>query len=126
MVRAVLDHLETQLRDSIFAPLRSPGPARRRVEAMVKTVDEYYRGGREACVLGNLVLGTSRTRFRRQLQAIFDQWIDAIAVALVDGGVAASLARERAEDAVVRIQGALILAGAMNDAKYFGRWPVSY
>src|SRR5678816_4321414 len=102
--------------------IRDRGPVRGRLEQMVETLDEFYRGGREACVLGNLVLGTSRTRFRRQLSSIFDEWIDAIAVALVDGGVAASLARERAEDAVVRIQGALILAGAMNDATYFGRW----
>lgn len=121
MVRAVLDHLETQLRDSVFTPLRTPGPARRRVEAMVRTIDEYYRGGREACVLGNLVLGTSRTRFRRQLQAIFDEWIDALAGALVDAGLSRSLARARAEDAVIRIEGALVLAGAMGDVSLFAR-----
>jgi AcrR family transcriptional regulator len=121
MVRAVLDHLEDQLRDTLFEPLRAPGPVLGRLERMVETLDEFYRGGRESCVFGNLVLGTSRTRFRRQLASIFEQWIDAIAAALVDGGVSASLARVRAEDAVLRIQGALILAGAMNDVTYFGR-----
>ena len=93
MVRAVLDHLETQLRDSIFTPLRGPGPARRRVEAMVKTIDEYYRGGRESCLIGNLVLGTSRTRFRPQLKAIVDEWIEALTGALVDGGLTRAIAR---------------------------------
>jgi AcrR family transcriptional regulator len=122
MVRTVLDHLERQLQETLFIPLRAPGPVPERLEQMVETLDEFYRGGRESCVLGNLVLGTSRTRFRRQLASIFDQWIDAIAAALVDGGISAPLARERAEDAVVRIQGALILAGAMNDTTYFGRW----
>jgi TetR/AcrR family transcriptional regulator, lmrAB and yxaGH operons repressor len=121
MVRAVLDHLEDQLRETLFVPLRAPGPVRERLAQMVETLDEFYRGGREACVLGNLVLGTSRTRFRRQLASIFEQWIDAIAAALVDGGVSAPLARARAEDAVLRIEGALILAGAMNDVAYFGR-----
>ena len=121
MVRAVLEHLETQLRDSIFTPLRGPGTPRRRVEAMVKTVDEYYRGGREACVLGNLVLGTSRTRFRRLLQAIFDEWIEALAGALVDAGLSRAIARARAEDAVIRIEGALVLAGAMGDISLFAR-----
>jgi len=87
----------------------------------VKTIDEYYRGGRDACVLGNLVLGTSRTRFRRQLQSIFDEWIDALAGALADGGMTRSLARSRAEDAVIRIEGALVLAGAMGDVSLFGR-----
>jgi TetR/AcrR family transcriptional repressor of lmrAB and yxaGH operons len=121
MVRAVLDHLESQLQETLFVPLRTPGPVVARLERMVGTLDEFYRGGREACVLGNLVLGTSRTRFRRQLASIFDQWIEALATALVEGGISAPVARERAEDAVVRIEGALILAGAMNDMTFFGR-----
>jgi hypothetical protein len=72
-------------------------------------------------VLGNLVLGTSRTRFRRQLQAIFDEWIDALSSALIDAGVSRQIARARAEDAVIRIEGALVLAGAMGDVSLFQR-----
>jgi TetR/AcrR family transcriptional regulator, lmrAB and yxaGH operons repressor len=121
MVRAVLEHLESLLQDVLFAPLRSPGPVSDRLDQMIATLDEFYRGGREACVLGNLVLGTSRTRFHRQLAAIFEMWIDALASALVDGGLPPTVARARAEDAVIRIEGALILAGAMNDPEFFGR-----
>jgi TetR/AcrR family transcriptional regulator, lmrAB and yxaGH operons repressor len=121
MVRAVLEHLESQLRDTVFEPLRRPGPPRRRVEDMVATIDAFYRGGREACVLGNLVLGTSRSRFRGKLEAIFDEWIDALAGALTDAGLPKSVARGRAEDAVMRVEGALILSGAKNDASLFGR-----
>lgn len=121
MVRAVLEHLEGVLRERVFTPLRGSGPARRRVEQMVRTLDDFYRGGREACVLGNLVLGTSRTRFRRQLQAIFDEWIEALAVALTDAGLSKPVARARAEDAVIRVEGALVLAGGMDDVSMFGR-----
>lgn len=121
MVRAVLDDVARQLRNTVFEPLREPGPARARVDAMVRTLDAYYRGGREACVLGNLVLGTSRTRFRSQLSALFDEWISALAAALTDGGLSRPVARARAEDAVMRIEGALILARAMDDVALFGR-----
>lgn len=121
MVRAVLEHVEQQLQELLFTPLREPGPARRRLDEMVKTVDAYYRSGREACVLGNLVLGTSRTRFRGQLRAIFDQFIEAVAAVLIDGGFSKAVARARAEDAVMRIEGALVLAGGMDDPTLFGR-----
>jgi AcrR family transcriptional regulator len=121
MVRAALEHLESQLRAVLFTPLRAPGSAKRRVDTMVKTLDTLYQGGHEACVLGNLVLGTSRTRFRNQLRAIFDEWIDALATALVDAGLSRSLARVRAENAVMRVQGALILVGAMDDVSLFTR-----
>ncbi len=121
MVRAVLTHLEQELREKVFDPLRQPGSPRRRVEDMVRTLDAYYRGGQEACVLGNLVLGTSRTRFRAQLRAIFDEWIEALATALRAAGHSRAIARRRAEDAVMRVEGALILAGGMDDVSLFGR-----
>ena len=40
-----------------------------------------------------------------QLSAIFDEWIDALAAALTDGGLSRSVPRARAEDAVMRIEG---------------------
>lgn len=121
MIRAVLEHLETQLRATIFDPLRESTPARRRIERMARSLDAYYRGGREACVLGNLVLGTSRSRFRSRLRAIFEEWIDALATALADVGYSKAAARARAEDAVTRIEGALIVAGGMDDPSVFSR-----
>jgi TetR/AcrR family transcriptional regulator, lmrAB and yxaGH operons repressor len=121
MVRAVLDHLHQTLDDVLFVPLRTPGPARARIEQMVETLDAFYRGGRESCVLGNLVLGTSLERFRKRLAVIFDAWIDALATVLVDGGLTKKVARARAEDAVMQIEGALILAHAMGDNALFAR-----
>lgn len=121
MVRAVLDHLEEHFRRMVFEPLRRHGPPRARLQHMVETLDAYYRGGREACVLGNLVLGTSRTRFRGRLRAIFGEWIAAVAAALEDAGLPEPLARARAEDAVLRIEGALVLAGGVGEVKLFSR-----
>ena len=121
MVRAVLDQLEQGLRTLIFEPLRGPGRPRRRLEQMLDAVDAYYRGGREACVLGNLVLGTSRTRFQARLRSIFDQWTDAVTATLVDAGVSRAEAQALAEDAVVRMEGALIVAGGTRDPAVFAR-----
>ncbi|MEO7996919.1 MAG: TetR/AcrR family transcriptional regulator [Gemmatimonadaceae bacterium] len=121
MVRAVLDHLHETLEAVLFVPLRAPGAVDTRLQDMVDTLDEFYVGGRESCVLGNLVLGTSLHRFRQRLATIFEAWIDAIALALVDGGMTKRVAHSRAEDAVMQIEGALILAHAMGDTALFGR-----
>lgn len=121
MVRAVLEQLGEELEGALYAPLRAPGPASARIAQMLATLDAFYRGGRESCVLGNLVLGTSRPRFRDTLASIFERWIDALTSALVDGGIAREVARARAEDAVVRVEGALVLAGAMHDPAPFER-----
>ena len=121
MVRAVLGRLEEQLTAAIFEPLGGAGTPRRRLEAMVETLDAFYRGGREACVLANLALGNARKRFRKPVRRIFEAWVAAIAGALSDAGLPEAVARARAEGAVLRIEGALVLAAAFEDPAIFGR-----
>lgn len=121
MTRAVLDRLAGQLRVALFDPLRVAGDPKRRISTMVATLGAFYHGGREACLLGGLVVGETRERFHQQLAAIFEEWIEAIAKALRDAGVSRGLARVRAEDAVIRIQGALTLVGALDERAVFMR-----
>lgn len=121
MIRAVLDRLEEQLRETVFHPLTGRGTPRARVDAMIKALDEFYRGGREACVLGTLVLGSARSRFQKRLNGLFEEWVEAIARPLEDAGLPRALARTRAEDAVTRVEGALVLAGAREDGAVFRR-----
>lgn len=121
MTRAVLERLGGQLRAAMFEPLRTAGVPRRRLDAMVAALDAFYRGGREACLLANLVVGETRERFHDELASIFEEWIEAIAAALRDAGLSRSLARARAADAVMRIEGALVLAGAFDDVAPFER-----
>jgi TetR/AcrR family transcriptional repressor of lmrAB and yxaGH operons len=121
MVRAVLDHLAAHLSQQVFGPLRGPGSPKRRIAGMVRSLDAFYRHGRESCVLAQLVLGSTRARFGSALTAVFREWIDAIASVLDDAGLPKAIARQRAEDAVLRIEGALVLAGGLDDASVFAR-----
>lgn len=121
MTLAVLERLAALLDAALFTPLRGPGPARKRIDALIAGVDAFYLGGREACLLGALVVGESRTRFQRELAEIFETFVDSIAAALRDGGVPRAEARTRATDAVIRIEGALILAKGTGQTAPFTR-----
>lgn len=121
MARGVLDRIDAWLADTALAPLRGKGTPRKRLEAMLAALDAFYVGGSERCLLGNLVLGGSRARFQARLQGTFSTWIDALAALAVETGVSRKAARERAEDAVLQIQGALILAGGLDDPAPFRR-----
>ena len=121
MTRAVLGRLGGLLEESLFAPLRGPGAPRQRVDNMLAALDAFYRGGREACLLGGMAGSETRDRFHEELGAIFGAWIDALAAALRDAGLPKGVARARAADAVIRIEGALILAGAMGEVSPFTR-----
>lgn len=121
MLLSVLERLAAQLRASLFEPLRGPGTPRKRIAAMIRTLDTFYVHGTEPCLLAQIVLGSTRGRFRAPLRAMFAEWMDAITCVLVDAGVSKTIARHRAEDAVVRIEGALVLAGGVDDAQVFTR-----
>ena len=121
MMRAVLEWLASKLRAEVFEPLGGAGTPKRRLDRMIRSLDLFYKGGREACLLGNLVVGETRDRFHRPLAAIFEEWIEAVAATLREAGYSRVVARSRAADAVIRIEGALVLAGAFGDATLFER-----
>lgn len=121
MVRAVLDQLASSLDASVFLPLYAPGDPGQRIGAMVRALDAFYRHGEEPCVLAQLVLGSTHARFRAQLRDLFKSWMTAIAAPLLDAGIPRATARARAADAVIRIEGALVLAGGIGDTDVFVR-----
>lgn len=121
MVAAVLDHLETTLEADVFAPLREPGSPAARLKRMNTAIDVFYREGRESCLLAALGVGESAKPFHPRVRKIFRAWIDAIATPLRDSGLPRALAQERAEDALVRIEGAVVLARSLGQPAIFGR-----
>jgi AcrR family transcriptional regulator len=121
MAVAVLERIDTWMNDHALAALRSTGTPKQRLRSMLRVLDEFYVGGRNACVLGNLVVGGSREKFQEFLTSAFRGWIAALGALAVEAGVRASEAQQRAEDAVIRIEGALIVAGGLADPAPFKR-----
>ena len=121
MVNVALDIIEAWIRENVTATLNETLPPKQRLALIMRKVDALYDGGRSACLLGALVASDSSDLFRKRVRAIFDEWIGALARAMVDAGVDRKVARERAEDAVARIEGALILARGRGDTAPFRR-----
>jgi TetR/AcrR family transcriptional regulator, lmrAB and yxaGH operons repressor len=121
MAAEVLAEIDRWFETSIFAPLRNSHDAEPAVAAMIGATDDYFRSGRRVCLVGVIALGASRDTFAVQVSEYFARWQDALANLLRRSGRTAGLARRRAEDAILTIQGALVLARARNDAKIFGR-----
>src|SRR5690606_19694225 len=73
------------------------------------------------CLVGALALGDARDRFARQIRGYFAVWCDALESALTRAGHRDGEARMLAEEAVGTIQGALVLARALDDPTAFRR-----
>lgn len=121
MATEVLAALRGQLEAALFEPLEGPGAPARKLGQMLDTLDAFYHGGRKACLLERLAATADRSPFQRPLHAVFERWITAIAALCREAGIPAAAARVRAEDAVVRIEGALVLCAGTGDHRPFGR-----
>ena len=121
MAEEVLAEIDGWFEANVFAPLRESKDPKRAMLAMIDNVDAYFRSGRRICLVGVIALGSSRDMFVDQVKGYFVDWKEALAGTLRRSGLSASAAKLRAEEALVAIQGALILARAEDDAGVFRR-----
>jgi len=121
MITKVLRHLEQQLEQALFAPMRTKESPKKKLDAMLATIDAFYAGGKKACLLERACASVDRAQFRRPLQHVFLVWIAALESLCLEAGVPPDAAKSRAQDALVRIEGALVLAAAINDTAPFRR-----
>ena len=120
MAAAVLADIDTWFDRQVFAPLRLD-PPEKAIDAMWRTVTEYFHGGGRVCLVGAFALDGTRDRFAIAVAGYFQRWIDALSDALARGGRDSRLARDAAEEAVSGIQGALVLSRALDDRETFAR-----
>ena len=121
MAEEVLAEIDGWFEANVFAPLRESKDPKRAMLAMIDNVDAYFRSGRRICLVGVIALGSSRDMFVDQVKGYFVDWKEALAGTLRRSGLSASAAKLRAEEALVAIQGALILARAEDDSGVFRR-----
>jgi TetR/AcrR family transcriptional regulator, lmrAB and yxaGH operons repressor len=121
MAEAVLAEIAAWFEDRIYRPLRAEPDPRRAIRAMCDAVLAYFHSGRRICLVGAFALDATRERFASQIRHYFVGWIAALAAALERAGCAPATARVRAEAAVGEIQGALVLARALDDPAVFAR-----
>lgn len=121
MAEAVLAHIDQWFEANVFAPLREDHDARTAIGHMLTATEHYFQSGNRVCVVGVFALGDTRDRFAAAVAGYFARWTDALADALERTGRDATAARGMAEDAVGGLQGALVLARAVNDPDHFCR-----
>jgi AcrR family transcriptional regulator len=121
MVHQVLDGVDAWMRDQVVEPLRGPGAPAAKLERMLRALSGFYANGAKACILGRLCASVDRDRFGARLRQLFAAWIGALAELLVEAGLPRSIATRRAEDAVLRIQGALVLGEGLGSPAPFRR-----
>src|SRR5262249_50159855 len=113
--------LQEQLERALFEPARSTGTPIQKLDRMLDAIDTFYEGGKKACLIERLSASVDGQRFRRPLGRVVAAWIDAVEGLGIEAGPPRATARLRAEDLVVRIEGALVLAASTGNTAAFTR-----
>ena len=91
-------------------------------QSMCEEVNHFFNAGQNSCLWAVLVLEqSSDDLFHAQISEAFSRWIEAIANVLITAGLDETLAKQRGEDAIIAIQGALILSHGLKDFAPFQR-----
>lgn len=105
---------------NVFGPLRGHN-ADGAIAAMWDAVDVYFQSGGRICLVGAFALDDTRDRFAEAITGYFQRWTEASRDAFIRSGRDAATATSDAEDVVLGIQGALVLARATGDRSVFAR-----
>jgi TetR/AcrR family transcriptional regulator, transcriptional repressor for nem operon len=114
---AALDRVVAESRDKLFQPAKDASrPADQRLQRLAEAVENYFIGREGGCVMGNLALevGDQIPEFAERIRVYFDDWRDALSL-LLSPRYGKRRAEQLAEDAVARVQGAIMLMGLKKD-----------
>lgn len=121
MAAAVLAEIDAWFEAQVFAPLANEERPDEGVEQMFVAVNAYFRSGRRVCLVGAFSLSDARDRFAGPVRSYFARWVDALAANRVRAGWDAASAKALAEEGISGVQGALVLARALDDSGAFAR-----
>ena len=121
MAAAVLADAEDWLRANLIAALKSEASPRARLEVAAQAITTFYEGGRLSCLLELFSAGEARALFGDKVVGSFRALSEALVRVAQDAGLPPAEAERRAEDTLIAIQGARVLARGLGDERPFVR-----
>ncbi len=121
MAEAVLKSADEWFTSHILAPLTGSGKPLARIQKMTKRLSNFYGAGRHSCLLDSLSIGEEDVAIRQHIEESFSAWLEALVRVALEAGLTPVMAKERAEEALIGIQGALVMARATGNTKPFLR-----
>lgn len=122
MALEILQRTRSFLDAEVFPVLQGHAPPQERMRAFAAALRTIYANGADSCLLN--MLAAPRGEANASAQAIastFQQLLKGVAAVARAAGCPAPEARRRAEQALVEIQGSLVLARGIGDPAVFSR-----
>lgn len=121
MAIEVLKHIDAHFEGYVLAPLGELGRPEERVRKVAERMAEFYQQGERSCVLDTLTLGEANTAIKAHIKKSMQALSHALTQVSKEAGFSAAQAKRRAEEALIGIQGALVVSRIGGDPAPFIR-----
>jgi len=119
---AVLQSVISWFEENVFLPLRTEDiSVRERVTFVAARLYGFYGEGTKPCVFDVLSVPGGGAAIAETLKAAMQAWLQAFTGIALEGGFAPDEAERRAEEALITVEGALVLCRALQDPAAFRR-----
>lgn len=121
IVMAVVKNLSLWVYVHIVEPLKNEDSPNARARLIATRLKEFYAGGSKGSLLDTLSIPTGDKELQLALRTIALGWLDSFTLIARGSGCTADAARSKAEEALVRIEGSLVLARVSGETGVFER-----
>ncbi|MDQ6479893.1 TetR/AcrR family transcriptional regulator [Dyadobacter sp. LHD-138] len=121
MAQHVLLNIRTWFLERIDAVIRDPSlPLEARLAEALKAIRDLFEDGDRNCPLRMLSAGSESAFFQEAIAACFTILSDGFSHIAMENGLPENVAKAKAMEAMINIQGSLILSRALKDNTIFG------
>lgn len=119
---AVAERVNAWFLVNVFEPLKGEGTAAKRVRIVAQKLGEFYGDGQKSCTLDTLSLPGGSDALAKVLRTGLLAWIEAFTQVAKESGCTMSVARTRAESAIVELEGTLVMSRVLGESRLFLNW----
>lgn len=121
MAHAAMASVGTWFAANLLSILNGGEPPKTRLKRYAAKLSEFYQGGERTCLTDVFTIGEAGAIFQRYFRERLQLTMRTLAKVLEEGGIERAEAARRAEDAIVALQGSLIVSRALGSTAPFLR-----
>jgi TetR/AcrR family transcriptional repressor of lmrAB and yxaGH operons len=119
MAAAIIAQTCDWFEHNVFSPLKAGGSPVERLQSVAANLRDFYRRGTLWCVLDTMTLSGGSDSIRNTVRAAYSAWLNAFERIAREAGMPTALARSRAQQALIEVEGSLVVARVTGDSKPF-------
>ena len=119
MALAAAAHVGQWFEANIFSPLGEPGLPSNRIKTVARKLRLFYGDGAKPCILDALSLRGGPPELSAALAGAYKAWLESFAGIARESGLSSRVAEDRARQAIIQIEGSLVLSRVTGNRKIF-------